>query len=84
MTLMPPGLGLLFALLLLGALAAWVLHRGLKKQASTSADAEASMGSDVQAAAHRRIQQQHHHVGVSAHLVLQGQHGGFCISHHSH
>lgn len=59
MTLMPPGLGLLFALLLLGALAAWVLHRGLKKQASTSADAEASMGSDVQAAAHRRIQQQH-------------------------
>ena len=59
MTLVPPGLGLLFALLLLGALAAWVLHRGLKKQASTSADAEASMGSDVQAAAHRRIQQQH-------------------------
>ena len=59
MTLMPPGLGLLFALLLLGALAAWVLHRGLNKQASTSADAEASMGSDVQAAAHRRIQQQH-------------------------
>lgn len=59
MTLVPPGLGLLFALLLLGALAAWVLHRGLKKQAGTSADAEASMGSDVQAAAHRRIQQQH-------------------------
>lgn len=59
MTLMPPGLGLLFALLLLGALAAWVLHRGLKKQAGTSADAETSMGSDVQAAAHRRIQQQH-------------------------
>lgn len=59
MTLMPPGLGLLFALLLLGALAAWVLHRGLNKQAGTSADAETSMGSDVQAAAHRRIQQQH-------------------------
>ncbi|MGB4357861.1 MAG: c-type cytochrome biogenesis protein CcmI [Limnohabitans sp.] len=59
MTLVPPGLGLLFALLLLGALAAWVLHRGLKKQAGTSADAETSMGSDVQAAAHRRIQQQH-------------------------
>lgn len=59
MTLVPPGLGLLFALLLLGALAAWVLHRGLRKQAGTSADAEASVGSDVQAAAHRRIQQQH-------------------------
>lgn len=59
MTLVPPGLGLLFALLLLGALAAWVLHRGLQKQAGTSTDAEASMGSDVQAAAHRRIQQQH-------------------------
>jgi len=59
MTLVPPGLGLLFALLLLAALAAWVLHRGLKKQAGTSADAETSMGSDVQAAAHRRIQQQH-------------------------
>lgn len=59
MTLVPPGLGLLFALLLLAALAAWVLHRGLKKQAGTSADAEAFMGSDVQAAAHRRIQQQH-------------------------
>jgi cytochrome c-type biogenesis protein CcmH len=59
MTLVPPGLGLLFALLLLGALAAWVLHRGLNKQAGTSADAETSMGSDVQAAAHRRIQQQH-------------------------
>lgn len=59
MTLVPPGLGLLFALLLLGALAAWVLQRGLKKQAGTSALAEASMGSDVQAAAHRRIQQQH-------------------------
>ncbi len=59
MTLVPPGLGLLFALLLLAALAAWVLHRGLKKQAGTSADVETSMGSDVQAAAHRRIQQQH-------------------------
>lgn len=59
MTLVPPWLGLLFALLLLGALAAWVLHRGLNKQAGTSADAETSMGSDVQAAAHRRIQQQH-------------------------
>lgn len=32
MTLVPPGLGLLFALLLLGALAAWVLHRGLKNR----------------------------------------------------
>lgn len=59
MSLVPPWLGLLFALLLLGALAAWVLHRGLNKQAGTSADAETSMGSDVQAAAHRRIQQQH-------------------------
>lgn len=59
MTLVPPGLVLLFALLLLGALAAWVLQRGLKKHIGTSAVAEASMGSDVQAAAHRRIQQQH-------------------------
>lgn len=59
MSLVPSWLGLLFALLLLGALAAWVLHRGLKRQAGTSADAEASMGNDFQAAAHRRIQQQH-------------------------
>jgi len=70
MTLMPPGLGLLFALLLLGALAAWVLHRGLKKQAGTSADAETSMGSDVQAAAHRRIQQ---HLIDLDHALAEGR-----------
>ncbi len=59
MSFAPPWLTLFLALLLLGALAAWVLQFGLKKQARTRADVQVSMGADVQAAAHRRIQQQH-------------------------
>jgi cytochrome c-type biogenesis protein CcmH len=52
MSLLPPWLGLLLALLALGGLSAWVLQRGLKKQAHT-------MGPELQSKINRRIQQEH-------------------------
>lgn len=57
MSFLPPWIGLLLALLLFGALAAWVLSLGLNLQATASA--AAYPGADVQAQTHRRIQQQH-------------------------
>ena len=57
MSFLPPWVGLLLALLLFGALAAWVLRRGLARQAANLA--QVVTGEDVQAQAHRRIQQQH-------------------------
>ena len=57
MSFFPPWVGLLLALLFLGALAAWVLQRGLRRQAS--ALAHSSMAGDVQAQTQRQIQQQH-------------------------
>mgnify|MGYP002654895440 CR=1 FL=1 len=57
---MPPWLGLGVSWLLLGALAAGVLWRGLKPQARAAQTAEGAVtGEDVQALANRRIQQQH-------------------------
>ena len=53
MSFMPPWFWLLLALLVLSALAGWVLQRGLKKQALL---AEVN---DVQRQANRQIQQQH-------------------------
>ena len=53
MTSLPPGLALILVLLLLTALAAWVLQRGLASQANLDA------GADVQSQAHRHIQKQH-------------------------
>lgn len=66
MSLLPPWLGVLLAWLLLGALAAGVLWRGLKPQA-TALDPEAPSTAstaptaepDVQTQAQRRIQQEH-------------------------
>ena len=52
MSLLPPWLGLLLALLALGGLSAWVLQRGLKKQAH-------AMGPELQSKINRRIQQEH-------------------------
>jgi cytochrome c-type biogenesis protein CcmH len=57
MSFLPPWVGLLWVLLLLGALAAWMLRRGLSRQAS--ALAQTITGVDVQAQAQRQIQQQH-------------------------
>jgi cytochrome c-type biogenesis protein CcmH len=57
MSLLPPWVGLVCALLLLLALAAGVLRWGLARQAAGLAQVDA--GEDVQAQAHRRIQQQH-------------------------
>jgi cytochrome c-type biogenesis protein CcmH len=57
MSFVPPWLALFLALLLLAALAAWVLQRGLTSQ--THAAAAWSTGEDVQFQSHRRIQQQH-------------------------
>ena len=59
MPFVPPWLALFLALLLLAALAAWVLQRGLTSQAHTRAGAAMSTQEDVQFQAHRRIQQQH-------------------------
>ena len=55
MTLLPPWLALILVLLSLGAMAAWVLQRGLAAQARANLHA----GQDVQSQAHRRIQKQH-------------------------
>jgi cytochrome c-type biogenesis protein CcmH len=55
MSFVPPWLWLCLALLLLVALAAWVLQRGLNLQARILTD----VAEDVQSQAHRRIQQQH-------------------------
>ena len=52
MSLLPPWLGLLLALLALGGLSAWVLQRGLKKQAH-------AMGPELQSKINRRIHQEH-------------------------
>lgn len=52
MSLLPPWLGLFLALLALGGLSAWVLQRGLKKQAH-------AMGPELQSKINRRIQQEH-------------------------
>jgi cytochrome c-type biogenesis protein CcmH len=49
---LPPWLGLLSVLLLLGALAAWVLQRGLKTQRQ-------AVGTEQQAQTNRRIHQEH-------------------------
>ncbi|MFN9728510.1 c-type cytochrome biogenesis protein CcmI [Acidovorax sp.] len=57
MSFLPPWVGLLLALLLLGALATWVLRRGQHRQGADLVQNDA--GKDVQARAHRRIQQQH-------------------------
>jgi cytochrome c-type biogenesis protein CcmH len=57
MSFFPPWVGLLLALLFLGALAAWVLRRGLSRQAS--ALVQSSMAGDVQTQTQRQIQQQH-------------------------
>ena len=57
MPFLPPWVGLLLALLLLGVLAAWVLRRGLSRLATDAA--KTFTGNDLQAQAHRRIQQQH-------------------------
>ncbi len=55
MSFLPPWLGLLCVLLMLGALAAWVLQRGVKQQPSGSE----AVASDVQSQANRHIHQQH-------------------------
>ena len=52
MSWLPPWLGLLWVLLLLGALAAWVLRRGLKSDRQV-------VGTDQQAQTNRRIHQEH-------------------------
>ncbi len=52
MSFVPPWLGLLLALLLLGGLAAWVLQRGLKRPVQAA-------GLELQSQTHRRIQQEH-------------------------
>jgi cytochrome c-type biogenesis protein CcmH len=52
MSWLPPWLGLLWVLLLLGALAAWVLQRGLKTQRQ-------AVGTEQQAQTNRRIHQEH-------------------------
>lgn len=52
MSLLPPWLGLFLALLALGGLSAWVLQRGLKKQAH-------AMGPELQSKINRRIHQEH-------------------------
>jgi cytochrome c-type biogenesis protein CcmH len=52
MSFLPPWLGLVLALLALGALAAGVLQRGLKKQVQL-------VGLDLQSQTNRRIQQEH-------------------------
>jgi cytochrome c-type biogenesis protein CcmH len=49
---MPPWLGLLLALLALGGLSAWVVQRGLKKQAQ-------AVGPEQQSKINRRIHQEH-------------------------
>ena len=49
---MPPWLGLLWALLALGGLSAWVVQRGLKKQAQV-------VGPEQQSKINRRIHQEH-------------------------
>jgi len=59
MSFVPPWLALFLALLLLAALAAWVLQRGLQSQARVTAGLASATGEDVQSRAHRRIQQQH-------------------------
>ncbi len=59
MSYVPPWLALFLALLLLAALAAWVLQRGLTSQTHAAAAAAWSTQEDVQSQAHRRIQQQH-------------------------
>jgi cytochrome c-type biogenesis protein CcmH len=59
MSMLPPWLGLLWVLLLLGGLGAWVLQRGLKKQTDTAAGVQETSGKDVQSASLRRIHQQH-------------------------
>ena len=59
MSFVPPWLALFLALLLLAALAAWVLQRGLQSQARVRAGLASATGEDVQSQAHRRIQQQH-------------------------
>jgi cytochrome c-type biogenesis protein CcmH len=52
MSLLPPWLGLLLALFALGGLSAWVVQRGLKKQALV-------VGPEQQSKTNRRIQQEH-------------------------
>jgi cytochrome c-type biogenesis protein CcmH len=52
MSWLPPWLGLVWVLLLLGALAAWVLQRGLKTQRQ-------AVGTEQQAQTNRRIHQEH-------------------------
>ena len=59
MSFVPSWLALFLALLLLAALAAWVLQRGLQSQARVRAGLASATGEDVQSQAHRRIQQQH-------------------------
>ena len=59
MSMLPPWLGLLWVLLLLGGLGAWVLQRGLKKQTGATAGVQETSGKDVQSASLRRIHQQH-------------------------
>jgi cytochrome c-type biogenesis protein CcmH len=54
---LPPWISLLWVLLLLGALAAWVIRRGLSRQATEVACARS--GDGEQAQANKRIQQQH-------------------------
>lgn len=57
MSFLPPWTSLLWALLLLGALAAWVIRRGLSRQATEAAWTRS--GDGEQAQANQRIQQQH-------------------------
>ena len=52
MSFLPPWMGLLCALLFLGALAAWLVQRGLKRQVS-------AVNGDVQSEVNRHIHQQH-------------------------
>jgi len=52
MSFLPPWMGLLCALLCLGALAAWLVQRGLKRQVS-------AVNGDVQSQVNRHIHQQH-------------------------
>ncbi|MBP8148733.1 MAG: c-type cytochrome biogenesis protein CcmI [Limnohabitans sp.] len=52
MSFLPPWLGLLLALFALGGLSAWVVQRGLKKQAQVA-------GPEQQSKINRRIQQEH-------------------------
>lgn len=83
MSFLPPWLTLFLVLLLLGALAALVLHRGLKFQSRDGVKAVWAMNTDVQTRAHRRIQQQHlsdldcalaeGHLNLAQHAVVRDE-----------